>query len=253
MTTAQAEPDIVVEGRRLVEQAAAHGLPVRLIGGLAFWLRAGERARELFGRSYPDIDVVAHRRASRALRQVLEDLGYVPQRTFNAMHGAKRLLYRSSDDTHQLDVFLDIFEMCHRLDLGRRLETEPLTLAAAELLLTKLQIHELNRKDLSDILMMLCDHEIASADGPHLLNVVPIAKLCAEDWGLYTTVSDNLVAADRRVGELVSDTELATLVRRRLADLNQRLTEEPKSVGWNVRARIGRRVRWYALPEEVVR
>lgn len=252
MTTAT-EPDMVAEGRRLVDEAAARGLPVRLVGGLAFWLRAGERARQLFGRSYPDVDIVAHRRRSRDLRRVLEELGYQPQRTFNAMHGATRLLYRSADDTHQLDVFLDVFEMCHRLDLGERLEVEPLTLAAAELLLTKLQIHELNRKDLTDVAMMLSDHELSSADGPHLLNGDRIARLGAGDWGLYTTVCDNLDLAAQRVEELVPDADLRQVVHQRLEQLKERMVAVPKSAGWNLRAKVGRRMQWYALPEEVVR
>ena len=70
-------------------------------------------------------------------------------------------------------MFLDTFEMSHTLDLGARLEAEPETLAAAELLLTKLQIAEINAKDLSDVAMLLWDHQPAGGDGPGQLNVGP--------------------------------------------------------------------------------
>ena len=160
----------IEEGRRLVNEAAALGMPLRLIGGVALWLHAGDEARALFGRDYADLDFVVHRRQSRQLRDLLEAQGYQPERTFNAMHGAKRLLYHAPDDGFQVDVFLDVFDMCHRLDLKERLDVEDFTLPAAELLLTKLQIAKLNRKDVNDTLMLLFDHELADGDGPFRLN-----------------------------------------------------------------------------------
>ena len=183
-------------GRSVVAAAAAQSIPVRLIGGVAIWLRASPAARAALGRTYPDIDLVAHKKQSRKLRAVLEEEGFEPERVFNATHGARRLLYHGPGGW-QVDIFLDTFEMSHTLDLGTRLEAEPETLAAAELLLTKLQIAEVNAKDLSDTAMLLWDHEPASADGPGLLNLGPVVARCAADWGLYTTVTDNLAAGAR--------------------------------------------------------
>ena len=149
---------MVAAGRAVVATAAARSIPVRLVGGVAIYLRGSPPARAALGRSYPDIDLVAHKKQSRALRGILEETGFEPERVFNATHGARRLLYHAPDGW-QVDVFLDTFEMSHTLDLGRRLEAEPETLAAAELLLTKLQIAEVNRKDLSDTAMLLWDHQ----------------------------------------------------------------------------------------------
>ena len=101
---------------------------------------------------------------------------------FNATHGARRLLYHGPDDWH-IDVFLDTFEMSHTLDLGAKLEAEPETLAAAELLLTKLQVAEVNHKDLSDTAMLLWDHEPAGNDGPGTINLSRIAATCAATGG----------------------------------------------------------------------
>ena len=253
MTAPAPVPEIVGQGRRLVAEAAARGLSIRLVGGVAFWLRAGDHARELFPRTYPDLDIVAHKRRSRMLRTLLEELGYRPERTFNAMHGASRLLYRSPDNSYQIDVFLDEFSMCHKLDLGARLETEDLTLPAAELLLTKLQIHQLNRKDLADILMLMSDHELADSDGPHLVNARRIEELCSQDWGLYTTVTDNLSAVANRISDLVTDAAVVEVTLGRLEKLRVRLEKAPKTIGWSMRAAVGRRMQWYMLPEEVVR
>jgi len=253
VTAERSESSVVGDGRRLIGEAAARGLPVRLMGGVAFWLRGSDEARARFGRTYPDLDIVAHKRGSRTLRAVLEDLGYQPERTFNAVNGDKRLLYKSADLGYQIDVFLDVFTMCHQLNLGGRLEVEELTLPAAELLLTKLQIHELNQKDVSDVCMLLSDHELGSLDGPLQVNLGRVVELCAADWGLYTTVSDNLRMVESRVDGMASDPALEALITGRLRELRQAIEEAPKPLGWRARAAIGRRVKWYMLPEEVVR
>jgi hypothetical protein len=244
------DPTLVAHGRRLVTEAAARGVALRLLGGAAIWLRASEPARAAFGRDYPDLDLVAHRKQSRQLKELLEQDGYDPERIFNATHGAKRLLYHVADGSYHIDVFLDTFQMSHTLDLGSRLEVEELTLPAAELLLTKLQVAQLNRKDATDAVMLLYDHELAAGDGAGRLNVARVAELCAGDWGLYTTVVDNLATVDRLLPELPAE---AVAVAPRIADLRLRLEAAPKTRAWKLRAKVGRRVRWYELPEEVSR
>jgi hypothetical protein len=243
---------MVAAGRSVVAAAAARSIPVRLIGGVAVWLRASPAARAALGRSYPDIDLVAHKKQSRKLRSVLEEEGFEPERVFNATHGARRLLYHGPGGW-QVDIFLDTFEMSHTLDLGSRLEAEPETLAAAELLLTKLQIAEINAKDLSDVAMLLWDHEPGSADGPGLLNVSAVAARCGADWGLYTTVTDNLAACSGLLESLVAADADRTRIALRIAAITDALAAAPKTVSWQLRAKVGRRKRWYELPEEVIR
>jgi hypothetical protein len=244
--------NIVAEGRRLVEVAAALGFPLRLLGGVALWVRSSDEAHALFGRRYPDLDFVCHKKQSRQFRRLLEDHQYLPQRTFNAAHGARRLLYHSPQG-FQVDVFLDVFEMCHKLNFAERLEVEDLTLPAAELLLTKLQIVEVNRKDLSDVLMLLYDHELADGDGPRWLNVARVGSLCGADWGLFTTITDNLVKLREVAPEVVPDPVVVARLQSRVDGLSERLEETPKGLGWKLRAQVGRRRVWYELPEEVVR
>lgn len=245
-------PEILSEGRRLVEEAAARGIPVRLLGGVAIWLRASEHARSVLGRDYPDLDLVAHKKQSRALRDLLEELGYAPERVFNATHGARRLLYHAADRSYHLDVFLDTFAMSHELDLGTRLEVESPTLPAAELLLTKLQVAEINHKDLSDTAMLLLDHEPGDGDGDGRLNAGRLAQLCAADWGLATTLGDNLEKLRAVLPELLGGDD-AALVATRVDELEQRIEAAPKTRAWKLRAKVGRRKRWYEVPEEVTR
>ncbi len=246
------EPAMVAQGRAIVAAAAARSIPVRLVGGVAIWLRGSAAARTALGRGYADIDLVAHKRQSRALRSALEEEGFEPERVFNATHGARRLLYHAPDGW-QVDIFLDTFEMSHTLNLGARLEAEPETLAAAELLLTKLQIAEINAKDVSDVAMLLWDHDPGDTDGPGRLNLTPVAARCAADWGLYTTATDNLGACADMLGEIVPGAADRERIASRIGAITGAVAAAPKSLSWQLRAKVGRRVRWYQLPEEVTR
>jgi hypothetical protein len=246
------EPPMVTAGRGVVAAAAERSIPVRLLGGVAIWIRGSPAARAALGRQYPDIDLVAHKRQSRSLRALLEETGFEPERVFNATHGARRLLYHGPGG-QQVDVFLDTFEMSHTLDLGARLEAEPETLAAAELLLTKLQIAEINAKDLSDVAMLLWDHQPAAGDGPGQLNLTRLTSLCAADWGLYTTVTQNLEACGDLLGDLVTGPADRERIASRIVATGAAMEAAPKTMSWRARARVGRRKRWYQVPEEVTR
>jgi hypothetical protein len=240
-------------GPQLVRAADEAGLAMRLFGGVAIWLRSSERTRSALGRSYADVDLVAHRRGARLLRDFLEGAGYVPERTFNATHGASRLLYHAADGTFHIDVFLDHFVMSHELDFESRLELEPLTLPAADLLLAKLQVAEINHKDLSDAAMLLLDHEIGDHDDAGTLNAAYVSAVCAVDWGLFTTVGDNLDALERVTPELALEDAPRAALGGSISALREQLERAPKSRSWRLRAKVGRRKRWYELPEEVVR
>jgi hypothetical protein len=247
------EPALVAEARQICEQAEAGGVQVRLLGGIAIWLRSPAGVRAALGRDYGDIDLVTVRKQAKGLRALLESRGYVPDKMFNATQGDRRLYYHAADGSYHLDVFIDRFVMSHELELGRRLETEPIVLPAAELLLTKLQIAELNRKDAADTAMLLLGHELADHDGPGLLNIAYVAEVCGEDWGFYTTLTDNLAKTEALLADLVSEADQRQVVADRIERLLAELEAAPKTRGWRRRARIGRRMRWYETPDEATR
>jgi hypothetical protein len=246
------EPALVTEARRIYDEASSRGIEVRLLGGIAIWLRSEPEVRAQLGREYADIDLVTLRRYSKPLRELLESIGYEPNKMFNALQ-SDRMYYDAPDGSHHLDIFVDKFAMSHKLDLADRLETEPIVLPAAELLLTKLQIAELNEKDARDTAMLLLDHELADHDGPGVLNAAYVAEVCAPDWGLYTTLTDNLVKIQALLESVLPDPQQRQIVGERVADLLARLEAAPKSRGWRRRAKIGRRIRWYEVPDEAKR
>jgi hypothetical protein len=243
-------PDVVDEARRLLVAAEQEGLRLRLIGGVGVRLHVQGELNPAFAREIRDIDVVTGKGQGRRAGAFLEAQGYVPNRTFNAMHGARRMLFYDEANGRQLDVFVNTFEMCHVLPVGEHLDRDPLTVPLADLLLTKLQIVTLNAKDRSDAWALLLEHELGSG-GVECIDAVRIADLCARDWGLYRTLQINL---ERLVGEL-ADSGLGDdeqrVIAARVAGLTAAIEAAPKSVKWKARARVGDRVRWYEEPDEV--
>jgi hypothetical protein len=124
------------------------------------------------------------------------------------------------------------------------------TVPLAELLLTKLQIVQLNEKDVRDTVLLFHGHEVADHDDD-AVNAQRIAELCAEDWGLWRTITANLTRCEEMLGEYALPEQERTRVADRVRAVLHRIEEAPKSRGWKLRAKIGERKRWYELPEEV--
>jgi hypothetical protein len=140
--------------------------------------------------------------------------------------------------------------MCHEIPLGDRLTLEPRTVPLAELMLTKLQIIELNEKDVRDTVLLLAGHDVDERDGD-AVNAARIAELCGDDWGLWRTITGNLEDCRTRVEAYDVDGGTRTAVTERIGQILERIEAEPKSRGWKRRAKVGERKRWYDLPEEV--
>lgn len=245
------DADPVREASRVLETARQHELALRALGGVAVMLRTHDPTGGLLGREPKDIDFATTRSARKAVSELLISAGYDADREFNNLSGHRRLLFYDPNTGRQVDVFIDVFEMCHAIPLAPRLTLEADTVPLAELLLTKLQIVELNEKDVRDIVRLLTACEIGGDDGMAQIGADRVAELCAGDWGLYRTVQLNLI---RLEGELVAswlpDAHVERL-RQNIRGLAAHIESAPKSMKWRARARVGDRVRWYSEPEEV--
>lgn len=244
--------DILSEGQRVVSLSEAREIPLRLLGGVAIRLRCSEATqRPELERECKDIDVAAPKKASRKVREFLEDQGYVPDRAFNALQGASRLLFFDMEHNRQLDVFVGTFNMCHELDLERRLAFGGASLPPSDLLLLKLQIVELNMKDITDALALFLECEPVEEDDADTLSTTYISELCAIDWGWFTTLSDNLLMVREYARSVLQVQRDVSVVQSRIDTLLETMRYAPKSLRWRMRNKIGRRVTWYELPEEV--
>ena len=241
--------DPLEEAQRLLERVAGNGLALRLLGGVAVRLRAGPTVPSCFQREYGDLDFVCTRKQGSAVVRFFGEASYEPQTAFNALQGHERLLFYDAEHGRKVDVFVGTFRMCHTIPLADRLTVDDATIPLAELLLTKLQVYELNEKDVRDALLLLHAHELTDDDRG--LNAARVAELCAADWGLWRTITGNLAACAEHIGNYELDDGARERILARCDDLRRRIDEAPKSRGWRMRAKIGERKRWYELPEEV--
>ncbi len=207
-----------------------------------------------FSREYRDLDFVVADVDRKKIEPFFNDLGYESNRRFNLLNGSKRQIYLDPNSERHVDVFVGQFEMCHKLPMNDRLQLDPVTVPLADLLLSKAQIVHLNHKDALDIASLLLYNETGTDDTGRI-NLDYIARLCSQDWGLYKTTSINL----KRVEEVVAEKDLnlteaeRSVIRNRISEINKAIEAMPKSLAWQMRDKVGTRVRWYEEVEEVDR
>jgi hypothetical protein len=237
---------------RLVDSAAQAGIPLRMLGGLAVSLRCPSAALPALARGYEDIDLVTDRDGGRRLADFFAGQGFAPDKELNMLNGHRRQIYYHKE-IGKVDIFVEEFEMCHRLPLTGRLNLHAYTLPPADLFLTKAQIVEANRKDLLDLLALLLDHPLGQEQDK--LDESYAAVLCGRDWGLFTTVNLNLERIETclQSGEIALEAAQAVMIRGRVQALREALDKQPKTLAWKIRAVIGRRQKWYLEVEEVER
>lgn len=239
----QEEPLAVARARALMSACHAAELPAKLLGGLAIYMLSPATHTAPFQRQYNDVDVAIQNRRTSDLKNVMvQVLGMTPDRMFNASHGDRRQLYRW-DDGMEVDVFVDVFEQCQQLDLRPWLtRSEAPTLPRAVLLLTKLQIVQINTKDILDAAALVMDY-------PDIFEDKEMRDILSHSWPWYTVVSDNIATMRSRIPDLLAPDQAAT-ISRSLDRAAQHLERLPKSIRWKARAALGKRVPWYELPED---
>ena len=144
------------------------GTALRLIGGVAVRLHVQGELHPAFVREIRDIDLVTGKGDGQAAGAFLEAQGYVANRTFNAMHGARRMLFYD-EPTAGSSTSSSTRSRCATCCPSASTSIAiPFTVPLADLLLTKLQIVTLNAKDRSDAYAVLLEHELGAGDVEHI-------------------------------------------------------------------------------------
>ncbi|MFL6098751.1 MAG: hypothetical protein ACJ71T_02215 [Actinomycetales bacterium] len=236
----QAEEALSARARRAQElavAAAAAGLPLGVLGGAAVEiLSPSARPGGRWSRSLADIDVATVAKRRRAVEELIVSQRFSADKQFNMMNGSMRLRFFDEDSSH-LDVFVDEMRLCHPIMWGSSLHPGATTLPVALLLLSKLQIVQIEEKDRGDLSALLTDQwkAIGAVDGQ-------LGSILRKDWGLLHTASLNLE-------KLVSSED--ELVALRAAELLKRWAGLRPSIKARLRGAVGERMRWYEEPEEV--
>jgi predicted nucleotidyltransferase len=241
------------ELQRIIQASQKAGLTLRVIGSLAFQMHCPRYGylQQALGRAYTDIDFAGYRQEAQEIKALMASLGYVENERVSLFSEGNRAIFDHHDSGLYVDVFYDKLDFCHVIYWEGRLDVDAPTIPLAEMLLEKMQIVEINEKDIIDTLMLLLEHPLGEGD-VETINLPRIARLCAEDWGLWRTVTMNLdkVARLAQGYEQLSDehkAHVASQVERALA----RIEAEPKPLPWRLRARLGDRVKWYKDVDEV--
>jgi hypothetical protein len=235
------------EGDRLVAVANAEGVALRLLGALAFAKRCPRHAylQETLKRVYTDIDFAAYGKQVKQVRALLAREGFVEDDLmYVESEGSRMVLNHPGTDLH-LDVFLDKLEFCHTIPWNGRLETHDATIPLAEMLMQKMQIVQINEKDIIDTIMLLLEHPLGDEDGD-VINIGLVARVCAKDWGWWRTLTMNLDKVKQMASsyEALGDDEKSRVGDQVDAALT-RIAGAPRSLGWKMRAKIGDRKKWY--------
>lgn len=239
------ELDLMNEAARIASTARERGIELRMMGACAIKIHC-PTYRHLYdklGRELSDLDFVGYSKQQNKIGQFFLSLGYRMRPATITTSFGSRLIFIDDSRKKAVDVFLGKLEMCHVIDYRDRLEIDFPTVPLAELLMQKLQIVTLTEKDVKDSLILLREHSVEANDRD-AINASYMARIFANDWGFWYTATQNLQKVGSFVGKLL-ESEDAKLVRQRISHIDSRITDEPKSLGWKLRARVGTSTKWY--------
>jgi hypothetical protein len=242
------------ELNRIIQASTGAGVTLRVIGSLAFQFHCPRYGylQAAMGRAYTDIDFAGYSRERSAVRDLMTGLGYAENREVTVVSEGMRMIFDNTTTGLHVDVFFDKLDFCHVISWKNgRLGVDAPTLPLAEMLLEKMQIVKINEKDIIDTIMLLLEHPLGESD-QETINIKLVAELCADDWGLWRTTTMNL----NKVSQLVADygqldSSDKAHVTAQVQAAMQRIADQPKSLAWRLRDRVGDRVKWYKDVDEV--
>ncbi len=255
MTAGPSWQELQREATDLIATAAGLGLTVRIVGSAGIRMHCSEAAAIMdeLERPAKDLDVVVRSGDRGRLRSLLEARGYVIDRDLLVAMEGQRFSYHHPDSGVDLDVFVEKLEFCHTIELGGRWELHASTIPVEELLLQKLQVHELTQCDVLDAAVLLAAHDVGAGSDVEEIDSRHVAALLARDWGFHRDATANLIRVrDATGGELRLLGDRVRRVRDGVAQLAEVIDGTQKTMAWRMRARVGERMRWWEDVEDRV-
>jgi hypothetical protein len=241
------------ELKRILKASSDSGIILRVIGSLAFQMHCPKFGylQAAMGRAYTDIDFAAYRKQAKEIQALLSGLGYKENREVFIVSEGDRSIFERAEIGIHLDVFYEKLAFSHVIYWNNRLKVDNPSIPLAEMLLEKMQIMQINEKDVIDTVMLLLEHPLGDKDH-ETINIKYVAELCSNDWGLWRTTTMNLDKVRQLAQgypQLTAEQkeEINSQVKTALA----RIEQEPKSLAWRLRARVGDRVKWYKDVDDV--
>jgi hypothetical protein len=238
---------------QIVEQGQKQDAILRLLGAVAFYLHcpAYGSFQVKANRHFTDLDFAAYFKHYDAIHKIFEDLGFQEDREVAVVYARHRLVFDDLKSFLHVDIFFDKLDFCHPIPWAKRLEVDSPTIPLAELLVEKMQIVKLNEKDVIDTLMLVREHPIDYGDS-ETINAKRIADLCAQDWGLWRTLTMNLQkTSDLSQQYTWLEKDDREVIQDRIKELLDIINSQPKSTAWKLRNQIGDRIKWYKEVQEI--
>lgn len=244
-------PDEFLElAENLVDMGSEQGVTLRLLGSLAVIHHIQDRDKllNLIDRvPTRDIDFMGYSEEQTKADRMFTKLGYEvdPSVAYSLEYGIQRLIYHHKEQEIMAEIFLDQLRMSHTLDFRGRLEMDHPTISLVDLLLSKLQIHEITEKDIKDIMVLLSEHDLGS-DSRESVDLSHLLSVTSDDWGFYYTAKTNLDIVKLWLGKVdVLESSMSQDIETKLNEIKKSMEEAPKSLRWNLRSIIGTRMKWY--------
>ncbi len=256
---------------KIVEEAERRDITLRLLGALAVRIHSSQydylyKKLKRLGEEecfFTDIDFIAYSKERAKVRKLMEDVfDFKYSRHFLLMHGKERLLYYHPKGLYHIDVFFDKLQFSHTVHFGSnpkngRLALDFPTISLADLLLEKLQIHEINEKDIKDVLVLLRAHKIGQLDQKEVINVKYVAEILADDWGFWYDATENLrkirSLADKYRAKGFLTLEDSADIRDKVDRIIALIDAEPKTRKWEKRRKKGTSKKWWRPVETLTR
>jgi hypothetical protein len=269
------DDEFLHEAAAIVEAAKSQGTALRILGSLAIFAHSVHAPESItvfrrLGRVaqgkplFTDLDLMGYARQSRDISLILDRLGFKADDMINGLFGDRRLVYYEKNDKFHIDIFLDKLEFSHNVEFGKkpgegRLELDYPTITLTDIVLEKLQIHKIGRKDLVDLMILLLGHDVKTAAGGdrEVVDASYIANLVSDDWGFWYESTQNLAKTRQLLATFVAEgqvaPEQARRIESRIGALENALAAVEKGRHWNRRSKVGTAKPWYRDVEEIVR
>ncbi len=242
--------EYLAEARKLTEEAQKQGIVLRVMGPIALHFYFPEyvdlyrRMERLGERVFTDIDYASYGKHRGKIVPFFEKQGYELEKRAAMLSGGMRHIY-FGNRIPMIDVFFDKLDYNHPINYQGRLDIHPYCVSLTDLLLQKLQIVEINDKDLKDAMLLLLAGQIGEDDN-RKINVTYLSKLLSDDWGFYYTSIMNLNKVQAAIHGVPALSDQDRLLIKENAETIIKIVEmAPKSGKWKGRAKTGTSKIWY--------
>jgi hypothetical protein len=238
---------MMAESQRVIEAAKEKTIDLRVTGSVGVHMHCAKSRGWMVPPSVPVIELVGRQEQGESLVALLAHLGYEPRMRLFEMRGIRHFIIHKAKSDIVLHVFLDAYEVFHRVEFLDVLTREALTLPPTHLLLSSLQVVDANEMVLREVGALLSEHDLGVGSQPEALDAPHVTDVCAEDWGWFRTATTNLEML-MQVLPFWNDLPDRERLRDRIGRLRKSIEGAPKSMRWQMRARVGESVRWYQSP-----